>query len=277
MLLALLLSLTAVATPSLEVVAPQGVDALTSRLIEVESAIRDPELPDATVATLGHAQQRIYRVLADDRATGDAVIAKLPPELKTPVTKGVAAVRGHAAIVRTPRADLPAWHIEVPAPVAELEGYYREGEAKSGVPWSLLAAVHLIETRFGRMRATSYSGAQGPMQFMPPTWAAYGLGGDVQDTHDAILGAANYLAKMGAPKDVDKAIWAYNHHTGYVTAVREVAEVIAAEPATLRAFHGWEAYYFTPRGWLWLPVGYTATERQPIAPFCEKWGQPYCP
>jgi membrane-bound lytic murein transglycosylase B len=31
------------------------------------------------------------------------------------------------------------------------------------------------------------------MQFIPSTWAAYGLGGDVHDPHDAVLGAANYL------------------------------------------------------------------------------------
>jgi membrane-bound lytic murein transglycosylase B len=31
------------------------------------------------------------------------------------------------------------------------------------------------------------------MQFIPSTWAAYGLGGDVHDPHDAVMGAANYL------------------------------------------------------------------------------------
>jgi membrane-bound lytic murein transglycosylase B len=36
------------------------------------------------------------------------------------------------------------------------------------------------------------------MQFLPSTWAHYGLGGDVWNNHDAILGAAHYLAANGA-------------------------------------------------------------------------------
>ena len=62
----------------------------------------------------------------------------------------------------------------------------------------LLAAVNLIESDFGRVRNNSVSGAQGPMQFMPATWRSYGRGGDVHDPHDAILGAARFLAAAGA-------------------------------------------------------------------------------
>ena len=40
------------------------------------------------------------------------------------------------------------------------------------------------------------------MQFMPATWRAYGLGGDVHDPRDAILGAANYLRASGAARDL---------------------------------------------------------------------------
>jgi membrane-bound lytic murein transglycosylase B len=36
---------------------------------------------------------------------------------------------------------------------------------------------------------------------MPATWRAYGLGGDIQDPRDAILGAANYLRANGARRD----------------------------------------------------------------------------
>ena len=35
------------------------------------------------------------------------------------------------------------------------------------------------------------------MQFLPSTWDAYGLGGDIHDPHDAILGAAN-LGDIGS-------------------------------------------------------------------------------
>ena len=72
--------------------------------------------------------------------------------------------------------------------------------------WHVLAAVNYVESRFGRLRNESVSGARGPMQFMPATWRAYGLGGDVRDPRDAIMGAANYLHASGAPRDYAPAV-----------------------------------------------------------------------
>ena len=43
-----------------------------------------------------------------------------------------------------------------------------------GIDWTYLASIHLVETRMGRIRGTSVAGAQGPMQFIPATWASYG-------------------------------------------------------------------------------------------------------
>ena len=44
------------------------------------------------------------------------------------------------------------------------------------------------------------AGAQGPMAVLiPATWRAYGMGGDVRDPRDAIMGAADYLRASGAP------------------------------------------------------------------------------
>jgi hypothetical protein len=56
----------------------------------------------------------------------------------------------------------------------------------------LPAAVNFVESAFGRVRSSSSAGVQGPMQFLPSTWAAHGLGGDVHDPRDAGLGAANW-------------------------------------------------------------------------------------
>ena len=61
------------------------------------------------------------------------------------------------------------------------------------------------------------------MQFMPATWRAYGLGGDVHDRDDAILGAANYLRASGAARDLRAALYAYNHSDRYVDAVATFA------------------------------------------------------
>lgn len=248
---------------------PTAAAPFAAALTQVETAIR-AGAPD------GQLQQRMYRRLADDPALATSVLGALPETLRRPVGLGVSAVRGHASIVRTPRVDLPPWTLVAPPSPDELLRYYRAAEQRYGVPWSILAAIHLVETRMGRIRATSTAGALGPMQFMPATWAAYGEG-DVHDPEDAILGAANYLAKMGASRDLDRAVWAYNHHEGYVRAVRDFAAVLAAEPITYGAFYGWEASYRTTRGWLFLPVGYASADRMSIDAFCANHPPPWCP
>ena len=73
-------------------------------------------------------------------------------------------------------ATLPAWRIVLTAPADDLSP--STGKPKRPlVGWNYLAAINLIETRFGSIAGLSTAGAQGPMQFMPETWAAYGAGG----------------------------------------------------------------------------------------------------
>ena len=85
------------------------------------------------------------------------------------------------------------------------------------------------------MRNESVAGAQGPMQFMPATWRSYGRGGDVHDPHDAILGAARFLAAAGARHDEAAALYRYNPSSLYVTAVSRYARVMRRDPL---AFYG---------------------------------------
>ena len=96
------------------------------------------------------------------------------------------------------------------------------------------------------------------MQFMPSTWASYGLGGDVYDPRDAILGAANYLQANGADTatGVDRALRRYNNDPRYVRAVRAYAGLMAADERAFLAFHAWEVYFRTTSGRVHLPVGY---------------------
>jgi membrane-bound lytic murein transglycosylase B len=101
--------------------------------------------------------------------------------------------------------------------------YYGKAKRRFGVSRALLAAVNLVESSYNRLRSDSVAGAQGPMQFMPATWEAYGMGGDVHDPHDAILGAANYLHASGAPRDNARALYHYNPSLLYVDAVRRYA------------------------------------------------------
>ena len=88
----------------------------------------------------------------------------------------------------------------------------------SGSSWQLLAAVELRESAFGRLR-NERGRRPGPMQFIPATWRAYGMGGDIPDPHDAILGAANYLHASGAPGDYRGALSRLQPVVAYVNAV----------------------------------------------------------
>jgi membrane-bound lytic murein transglycosylase B len=152
---------------------------------------------------------------------------------------------------------LPSWRIVEPAPADELLAHYRAAEAEFGVPWNYLAAIHLVETAMGRIRGTSSAGAQGPMQFIPTTWAAYGQG-DINDTGDSIRAAARYLRASGAPRDMDTAVFRYNPSQRYVRAVTAYAGIMAARPEAYRAYYHWQVYYLTRTGDVHLPVGYGA-------------------
>lgn len=134
---------------------------------------------------------------------------------------------------------------------------YQDAEEVYGVPWTLLAAHHRIETKFSTMEPLlSPAGAEGHMQFMPCTFVGWshpscgGLGqGDIPeedkvnpaiikeyggygvdanedgkadpfDLEDAIFSAANYLAASGAADgEIEKAIFDYNRSDQYVEDV----------------------------------------------------------
>jgi membrane-bound lytic murein transglycosylase B len=133
-------------------------------------------------------------------------------------------------------------------PAGVLLRHYREAQRRFGVSWRVLAAVNLVESAFGRMRNNSTAGAQGPMQFIPSTWAAYGMGGDIQDPHDAILGAANYLHANGAPGDYRNALYHYNPSSLYVDAVLAYAGRIRRDARNFFAYYAWQVFVRTPEG-----------------------------
>jgi membrane-bound lytic murein transglycosylase B len=229
--------------------------AIAVQLAAAERAVRDVGITGAELAWTGHLQQRIYRTLAARPELREPVLTALPPTVREYAAKNLSATADLRSTV-VPGPNLPtAWRIVEPAPLDELLRYYREAEAEFGVHWSYLASIHLVETRMGRIRGVSSAGAQGPMQFMPGTWAAYGEG-DVNSNRDAIRAAARYLRANRAPADMPNALFRYNNSQPYVRAVTAYAEVMRAEPDAYRGFYHWQVYYLTTRGDILLPVGY---------------------
>jgi len=96
--------------------------------------------------------------------------------------------------------------------------------------------VNYVESDFGRLREPSASGALGPMQFLPSTWAAYGRG-NVRDPHAAILAAARFLRAAGGTRDERGALYHYNSSTRYVDAIERYAGRIRREPAAFLVFY----------------------------------------
>ncbi|MCM3721290.1 lytic transglycosylase domain-containing protein [Solibacillus isronensis] len=131
---------------------------------------------------------------------------------------------------------------------------YVAAEQKYGVPWTLLAAHHRVETRFSTMKTLiSPVGAEGHFQFMPCTFVGWqhpsckdlGLGdipdhdktnpaiikkyggygvdangdgiADPFDIEDAVFSAAKFLSIAGVNDgQLKKAIFQYNHSDDYV-------------------------------------------------------------
>ncbi|MGI8778396.1 MAG: lytic transglycosylase domain-containing protein [Acidimicrobiales bacterium] len=217
-------------------------EALATRLTSVETAIRDPATPDADLDRLGRSQQDLYRMLAARPEWHPAVAAAVAVNIRSAVEANLMA-ESELARLGEPGPDLPHWHIVAPAPSATLVAHYKAAEAAVGVPWPYLAAIHLTETRMSRIRGNSSAGAQGPMQFLPASWAIYGAGGDINSDHDAILAAARLLKSRGAPGDMDRALFAYNNSDHYVKAIVAYAEIIRADERAYRAYHGWQVYY----------------------------------
>lgn len=126
-------------------------------------------------------------------------------------------------------------------PVANLLGYYRSAASAYGIGWGYLAAINFIETDFGRDQGTSSAGAQGPMQFLPSTWAEYG-DGSITSEHDSVWAAARMLSADGAPEDYASAVFDYNNDQNYVQAVLGLAQAMEADPLWLDRLYYWNTY-----------------------------------
>ena len=190
--------------------------------------------------------QRIELLLAERQALAHATLQRVSPGIAAVVRTNLIAKRELWRL--TPRTHRRRFRTGPALPPEVLLRYYREGQRRFGVPWNLLAAVNFVESAFNKLRNESVAGAQGPMQFMPATWRAYGRGGDVHDPHDAILGAANYLHANGAPSNVSRALLRYNPSPLYVDAVLRYATRIRADRHAFYEYYARQVYVRTRSG-----------------------------
>jgi soluble lytic murein transglycosylase-like protein len=252
---------------------PRSAAELARHLNRAEHLIRAPGADGDSVRAAGEFTQLSARALADaDRPFRRRVLRRLDPVAAEATRANLAASRELHAIT-DPQRTLPEWRIVEPPAPATLRRYYRLAERRSGVPWHYLAAIHLVETRMGRIRGTSSAGARGPMQFLPTTWEIYGEGGDIRDPRDAILAAGRLLEAHGAPEDMADALWHYNPSDSYVRAVSAYARVIRRSPEAYRGYWHWRVLYRHVDGTYALPVGYPRTRPVLVEPAAGPGGR----
>jgi membrane-bound lytic murein transglycosylase B len=188
-------------------------------------------LPFRLLAALGLRRSVILACLFVLAVTAYGVAEDLglleAPAQATPAPKPAAGQPrpSGAAVV-----DIPAGYL----------GLYRQAGERYRVPWPVLAAIGKVESDHGRTRlpgvrsGSNWAGACGPMQLgcVPRSkagnaWARYGHGRP-HDPAQAIPAAARYLIDHGARRNLDRALFAYNHAQAYVAKVKAIARRYAS-------------------------------------------------
>jgi membrane-bound lytic murein transglycosylase B len=188
-------------------------------------------LPFRLLAALGLRRSVIVACLLVLAVTAYGVAEDLgviqPPAQAAPAPKPA----GQPTPSRTATADIPVGYLRL----------YRQAGARYRIPWSVLAAIGKVESDHGRSRlsgvrsGSNWAGACGPMQLgcVPGSkagnaWARYGRGRP-HDPANAIPAAARYLIDHGARRNLDRALFAYNHSRSYVARVKRLARRYATQ------------------------------------------------
>ena len=183
-------------------------------------------LPFRLLAALGLRRSVILACLLVLAVTAYGVAEDLgliePPARAAPAPKRAA---GQPTPSRAAVADIPAGYLRL----------YRQAGARYRIRWSVLAAIGKVESDHGRARlpgvrsGSNWAGACGPMQLgcvahskAGNAWPRYGHG-QPYDPAQAIPGAARYLVDHGARRNLDRALFAYNHSRAYVARVKQLA------------------------------------------------------
>ncbi len=165
-----------------------------------------------------------------------------PPSALTPPLPGA---------LGAPISGIPDFFIESFRIPPFLLPIYQAAGTAYDIPWQVLAAINEVETDYGRDLSVSSAGAEGWMQFLPSSWARYGVdanGDGYEDPYnpaDAIFAAARYLQAAGGGtaaggggtaeggQHIRAAIFAYNHSQQYVESVMLRAQLLEGTPPEL--------------------------------------------
>jgi Transglycosylase SLT domain len=181
----------------------------------------------ATSASLGLVRQVAGLISAPGVSVGTLqarVTAVLGPSVQ------IVVLRSQAPTGTVPTGTVPTNYIQL----------FKASAADycPGLSWTVLAAIGQIESNDGQNMGPSSAGALGPMQFLPATWAAWGIDGfgqtgppNVMNPFDAVPAAARLLCADGAAaggQSLYNAIFDYNHADWYVREVLSLAAEYAA-------------------------------------------------
>lgn len=191
----------------------------------------------ARFVSVARDRQLVIRTLARNTKLAAAVVKLAPGE-----RDDIDARRALTALGAESPPQVGGVSIGPTRHASTLLSFYRDAQRRFGIRWELLAAINFVESDFGRARTTAKADAQGPMQFEPATWRAYGLGGDVYNARDAILAAANLLAANGGRTNERAALGHYNRSPLYWDAVLHLAHRMATVPAAFREYYTWKLY-----------------------------------
>ena len=231
-----------------------GPARLAAQLTAAEAALAGGDAPPAALARQALIVQLACLRVAAHPGWAREVTTRVAPARRAAAAADIAATADLVALTQ-PRPRLPPWRIVAAESPATLLADYRAAQAATGVGWSYLAAINFVETDFGRVAGPSSAGAQGPMQFMPATWASYGHG-NIHRPRDAILAAGRFLAGHGAARSIGSALYAYNPSWRYVDAVLRYARRLRAGPHALMGYYRRQVIYRLAGGWVLLPAGY---------------------
>ncbi len=157
------------------------------------------------------------------------------------LTRKVSAILGPGGRIEQLSGELPVSKISAGTGPTSYIQLFKASAARycPGLSWTVLAAIGQIESADGTNVGPSSAGALGPMQFLPGTWAIWGIDAfgqtgtpDVLNPYDAVPAAARLLCADGGAAggaSLYHAIFDYNHADWYVSEVLALAAEYAAD------------------------------------------------